>query len=217
MVSFFKNCGETRGKIYLNRPFLFYDNELKNILKKNRQSIPGQVYGISHDEFPATPYEDMVEHLVSGNSIEPLVIYEDQIVVSEPSECKIEISGDLNNFCAYRNSPYYIDGCEVTVELPFTGDETLWYSKTSIWCITYPTGEVLTHDDDGFGKILMTFRLSLEEKAEVMKKAIETNLELIRAYIHWSKVEVEEYNKSLRQLVEKVIDSRMESLKYKTY
>ena len=216
MTSFFKNCGETGGMVYPNRPFLFYDNELKNILKKKQQSIPGQIYGISQEQFLTTIYEGLVEYFVTENSIEPLAIYEDQIVTSESRDCKIEITGDQNRFCIRKNNPYYVDGYEVVVELPFTGDEALWHSKTSIWSITYPTGEVLPRDSDGYGKIVMTFRLLRDAKSEIITKAIEANLELIRTYIHWSGIEVEEYNNSLRQLVEKAIDSRLETLKNKT-
>jgi hypothetical protein len=87
------------------RNYLFADFDLADSLRANQAGIQEQVDRIPIDQFLNSPYDDVIEHIVSQNIIEPLVIYEDRIAASEPSECKVDVSGDPHWFIRDMGQP----------------------------------------------------------------------------------------------------------------
>jgi hypothetical protein len=107
---------------YSERNYLFADYDLSEILRTNQGRIQEHVDNIPKDQFLNTPYDDVVEHVVSQNTIEPITIYEDSIVASEPFECQVDVSGDPRRFYRDSSRPIYVAGHEISIEIPFSGD-----------------------------------------------------------------------------------------------
>lgn len=194
------------------REYLFADFDLSDSLRANQEKIQEQVDTIPKDQFLATPYDDLTEYVITNNTIDPIIIYEDRISASEPSECKIDVSGDPRRFIRDTSRPCYIDGYEITVEIPFSGDHNLLRAKTSTWSSVFPTGEI-RQEKDGLGKIVMTFRQPHDADPQQIKSALTGNLDTIKQYIGWSKVQVDAFNQSLPNLVKQAVDFRREKLK----
>lgn len=194
------------------RNYLFADFELSDSLRANQEKIKEQVDNIPKDQFLATPYDDLIEYVINQNTIDPIVLYEDRISASEPSECKIDVSRDPQRFIRDPSRPYYIDGHEITVEIPFSGDHNLLRAKPNTWSSIFPTGTV-TQGRDGLGKIIITFRQPHDADPRQIKSALDSNINTIKQYIGWSKVQVEAFNQSLPDIVKQAIDFRSEKLK----
>jgi hypothetical protein len=194
------------------RNYLFADFDLSDSLRANQAGIQEQVDRIPKDQFLNSPYDDVIEHLVSQNTIEPLTIYEDRIVASEPSECKIDVSGDPNRFIRDTSRPFHIPGHEISIEIPFSGDHNLLRAKTSTWSSVFPTGEI-RQGRDGIGKIVMIFRQPHDADPNQIKTDLDRNLKIIKEYVGWSKSQVDAFNQSIPGLVKRAVDFRREKLK----
>jgi len=194
------------------RNYLFADFDLSEFLRAKQAGIQGQVDSIPKDQFLNSPYDDVIEYLVSQNTIEPLIIYEDRITASEPSECKVDVSGDPLRIIRDTSQPFYIPGHEISVEIPFSGDHDLLRAKTSTWSSVFPTGEI-RQGRDGIGKIVITFRQPHDADPSQIKTNLDRNLKIIKEYVDWSKSQVDAYNQSLQGLVKRAVDFRREKLK----
>jgi hypothetical protein len=194
------------------RKYLFADFDLSDSLRANQAGIQEQVDRIPKDQFLSSPYDDVIEHLVSQNTIEPLIIYEDRIVASEPSECKIDVSGDSNRFIRDTSQPFHIAGHEISIEIPFSGDHNLLRAKTSSWSSVFPTGEI-RQGRDGIGKIVMIFRQPHDADPNRIKTELDRNVKTIKDYVGWSKSQVDAFNQSIPGLVKSAVDFRREKLK----
>jgi hypothetical protein len=102
-----------------DRNYLFADFGLADSLRAKQSSIQEQVDSINKDQFLATPYDVLIEYVVNQNTIDPITLYEDRIVASEPSECQIDVSGDPRRFIRDTSRPCYIAGHEISIEIPF--------------------------------------------------------------------------------------------------
>ena len=194
------------------RNYLFADFDLSDSLRAKQVRIQEQVDSIQKDQFLATPYDDVIEYVVTQNTIDPIIIYEDKISASEPSECKVDVSGDPHRFIRDTSQPCYIAGHEISVEIPFSGDHELLRGKTSTWSSVFPTGEI-GQGRDGIGKIVLTFRQPHDADPNQIKSSLDSNLNIIKQYIGWSKSQVDVYNQSLPQIVKRAVDFRREKLK----
>lgn len=197
----------------LDQKYLFSDFDLDDVLRSKQKDIQPQVNRILKEQFLATPYDDLVEHIVLSNLIEPLTIYEDRMVASEPKECKVDVSGNVRRRIRANSRPFLVDGYEVRVEVPFSGDPNLWKCKTSGWTSAFPIAEIRFPTGEDIGKVVMTFCKSHDEDPERMKSELNENLDLIRNYVGWSKTQVDAYNQSLPQLAKNAINYRTDRLK----
>ena len=195
-----------------DRNYLFADFDLADSLRAKQSSIQDQVDRINKDQFLATPYDDLIEYIVSQNTIDPITLYEDKIVASEPSECQVDVSGDPRRFIRDTSRPCYVPGHEISIEIPFSGDHNLLRAKTSTWSSVFPTGQI-RQGRDGIGKIVMVFRQPHDADPNQIKLSFESNLKTIKEYLGWSKTQVDAYNQSLPNLVKQAVDFRREKLK----
>jgi hypothetical protein len=197
---------------YREQNYLFAEYDLSDSLRANQGRIQENVDSIPKDQFLNSPYEDVIEYVVSQNTLTPIIIYEDRITASEPSECKVDVSGDPRRFIRDTSQPFYIPGHEISIEIPFSGDHNLLQAKTSTWSSVFPVGEI-RQDRDGTGKIVMTFRQPHDADPTQIKTNLDSNLKVIKEYVGWSKSQVDTYNQSLRELVKRAVDFRKDKLK----
>lgn len=195
-----------------DRDYLFAEFNLSDSLRAKQASIQEQVDSIHKDQFLGTPYDDVIDFVVNQNAIDPIMIYEDRISASEPSECKIDVSGDPHRFIRDSSRPCYVAGHEISIEIPFSGDHNLLRAKTSTWSSVFPTGQI-RQGSDGIGKIVMIFRQPHDSDPNQIKSSFDRNLNTIKEYLSWSKTQVDAFNQSLPQLVKQAVDFRREKLK----
>lgn len=195
-----------------DRDYLFADFDLADSLRAKQSCIQEQVDSIGKDQFLATPYEDLIDYVVTHNTIEPITIYEDRIVASEPVECQVDVSGDPRRYIRDTSRTCYIAGHEISIEIPFTGDHDLLRAKTSTWSSVFPTGQI-SQGRDGIGIIVIVFRQPHDADPNQIKSLFDSNLKIIKDYLNWSKSQVVAFNQSLHNLVKQAVDFRREKLK----
>ena len=108
--------------------YLFAEGDLDATLRAHQGSISAKMDAIPRDQFMNAQPEEIIDHILSEMTVEPLVIYEDRAEMDQ-RETKIDVSGwrDRNPFG--DRGPIHVSGVAVSVSLPFTGDSSLWKLK----------------------------------------------------------------------------------------
>jgi hypothetical protein len=196
-----------------SRNVLFADGDLGAALRANLDRVSPAVDKIPKDQFLATPEADLIDHIFGELGGEPLAIFEDRMESSE-RETRVDVSGDPSRFFREDHSgPAYVPGHEITIEIPFTGEELLWKLRPSSWKSVVPHGDITPCRGDLPGTLLLRFSSPIDSlDEESLGKQIEQELQLIRFYVETSASEVEGHNVQLRAAIERSISARKDRI-----
>lgn len=148
---------------------------------------------------------------MSRNTIDPIIIYEDKITASEPTECKVDVSNDQLRFIRDRSEPAYVPGHTISIEIPYSGNHDLLKAQPNAYSSIHPTGKI-QQQSNGLGKIIMTFCQPHDADPTQIKSSLDFNLNTIKQYVGWSKSQVDSFNESLPRLAKESVDFRREKL-----
>ena len=185
---------------------LFHKKDLDSVLRGRQQGVGDTVNRIPEQQFLIATDQELLDHVVPGLTVAPLVLREDAATMSQ-SEAEVDVSGDPRRvFPLSSSGPFNIPGTRVEVDLPFTGDEWLFQCKTNPWSTVLPRAEVFR------GHLRVAFSFPHDSEPEEFKEGYERELQLIRSCVERSYKQVEAYNDSLPQLVQQAISNRRERL-----
>ena len=105
-----------------------------------------------------------------------------------------------------------MDGVQVVVSIPYTGDFSLWKLKNRGQSV-FPRANVHRPDSKGIGHIDIIIEQPIDEPLERIKQSLGSELKDIRFYLDAQKTQVEEFNSSARGEIREAIKARKERLK----
>lgn len=104
-----------------NQNLLFFEEDLDAQLRGRQETVPEAVDRIPKNQFLISNDQELVDHVVAGLTVEPLVLREDATTMSQ-NETQVDVSGDsMRMFMPGRSGPFYIPGTRVDIDIPFTG------------------------------------------------------------------------------------------------
>jgi len=165
------------------------------------------VDGISKDQFLVNPDEQIIDHVYSKMAIAPLVIYRDQMSLTEPQETRTERSdpfGDLIRIPVIR----------IDLAIPYTGESDLWKMQPSTFTFNPPRGDYSSqrgNDQAGTLRFKMEFTQG-EYTGDAINQEVERNLKSIEDYIGWIKRDIESHNPQLQNEIRRQVAQRRERL-----
>lgn len=191
--------------------YLFCEGDLDATLRAHQSSIGAKVDSIPRDQFMNAQVEEVVEHILSEMTVEPLVLYEDRAEM-EQRETKIDVSGwrDRNPFGDHE--PIHVAGVSVSVSIPFTGDSSLWKLKPNHWQTVFPRARVAAGRGQTNGHIQIDLAQPADEPQERFKQRLDEELKSIRFYVQSQKQQVDSFNAGLRGQIVAVVNARRERL-----
>lgn len=198
--------------MYNRDNLLFYKGDLSGTLRKQITQIPIKVDAIPKDQFLVSNEEDIFENIIDQVEIDPLVIYEDRMEM-EPKETKIDVSGSKERVFFGDRGPIYVDGVEITISIPFTGDPVLWDLRPDHWTSVFPHAKIHQPGKDGIGFLIIVFTQLKDESANKVKSGFDEELERIKIYLKSQKQQVDSFNASLPGYIQGAIKARKEKLK----
>lgn len=168
---------------------LFFGNELSTVMANTERKMNKEIDDYSANRLLNTSTDDLVKYFISNNNTEPIVIFEDEIVVDQ-SESKIDVSHDTSRFIMDRSRPFYITGTMVTFEVPFTGDAALFKCKPSRYNMNPPAARIT-------GNVIKIIVQSLDHKPEIIKGEFTRCLVSIKEYVGWINMDLVPWCKEL--------------------
>jgi hypothetical protein len=193
---------------YRDQPYLFYKGDLAESLRQNAQRIQQKVDSIPQDQFFLASDETLVQHIVPEFQIVPLTLYEDRMVMDE-RETRVDVSRDRDRNLFGDPGPIYVSGIEVTISIPYTGDQGLWKLRPNRWRTTFPRASVTSPAGrDGVGYVKIVASLPSDADPERLKVLVDNTLSDLRFYIDSQKRQIEQENQSLERRVREAIQAR---------
>ena len=185
---------------------LFNELDLASQLHDRQLAVSGAVNDISEQQFLISNDEELVEHIVSGHTVQPVVLQEDAMTMNQ-SETEVDVSNDHRRiFRPGHSGPFYIPGTRVDVNIPFAGEEWIFNYRPDRWSTSFPRAEI------NRGNVRISISLPHDVETERFKEIYEHEIRLIKKYVEQSYKQVESYNQSLPQLIRQAISSRRERL-----
>jgi len=191
--------------------YLFCEGDLDATLRAHQGSIAAKVDAVPRDQFMNARPQDVVDHILSVMTVEPLVIYEDRAEMDQ-HETKIDVSGwrDRNPFG--DRGPIYVTGVAVSVSIPFTGDSSLWKLRPNQWQTVFPHGQVLGSRGENLGHVQLEMAQPTDEAPERFKARLDEELKMIRFYVQSQKQQIDGFNASLRPQVLAAVSARRDRI-----
>ena len=189
-----------------DRNILFSERDLDHQLRVRQQRVAAAIDAIPKEQFLISSDEEIVDHVLPGLTVEPLVLQEDQTTMDQ-TETEVDVSGDrMRIFRPDHRGPFYIRGTRVDVDIPFTGEEWIFNYRTNPYRSVFPHAEVKT------GYIRVSISLPHDVEREKFKGLYERELALVKDYVEASYNQVTAYNQGLSQLVSQSITRRRKQL-----
>ena len=189
-----------------DRNLLFFEEDLDAQLRGRQQSVSEAVDRIPKDQFLVSSGQELVDHVVAGLTVEPLVLREDATIMSQ-TETQVDVSGDsMRMFRPGRSGPFYIPGTRVDIDIPFTGEEWIFRYRTNPWSSVFPRAEVQR------GQLRLSISQPHDEDPAKFRSIYERELNLIREYVDHSHKQVVGYNESLPNLVQQAVNHRCDRI-----
>jgi hypothetical protein len=187
--------------------YLFAEGDLDATLRAHQGSISAKIDAIPRDQFMNAQPEEIIDHILSEMTVEPLVIYEDRAEMDQ-RETKIDVSGwrDRNPFG--DRGPIYVSGVAVSVSVPFTGDSSLWKLKPNQWQSVFPRANVVSSRGENAGQVQIDMAQPADEAPERFKIRLDEELKTIRFYIQSQKQQIEGFNAGLHAQVLAAVTAR---------
>lgn len=186
---------------------LFNHASLSDALRAQLAAVTKEVDGISKDQFLVNLDEQIIDHVYSKMAIAPLVIYRDQMSLTEPQETRTERRnpfGDLIRIPVIR----------IDLTIPYTGESDLWKMQPSTFTFNPPRGDYSSqreNDQAGTLRFKMEFTQG-EYTGDAINQEVERNLKSIEDYIGWIKRDIESHNPQLQNEIRRQVAQRRERL-----
>lgn len=183
---------------------LFCSKELVDLFRTREQDIENTVARYSLDYIMQVSGTDLLSYLVSKYSLEAPVLHKESADVMS-SDGKFDVSSDPTRFIRDRSRPCYVNGTTVSVRIPFEGDRDLFDYAASTRSYNPPQARIEAN------YLVIDIEL-IEQGEEYLRKEYEIAFSNIEKHLNWLQQDVQQFNRRLPSVVEKVIEKRKSKL-----
>ena len=182
---------------------LFSEYDLSAGLEKQLNRVEDIVRAIDPSRFETSTDDLLSATIASELVVAPIELHEDQLSIS-PRDARVDVSYDPNR-AFFGPGPHYVDGLEVTYNLPFSGDADLFKCRPNRYTFNPPRA-VLRQGE-------LTFPYDSANRDVVgTKKSFDDDLTTIKEWLGWQASQIAEYNASLEDRVRSAVIARRAEL-----
>jgi len=197
---------ENHGEYAMCPDLLFYkEGGLRDFLEERKQTLKKEIEDYQQNYILNVSEEDFCQSLISKYLLEAPTIHEDKIYVHDTTEVDIDVSRDPRRMIIRERGPVYVKGMQITIAVPFNGDEKLFQYQPSTFTYAPPRGEII---DQEIHLIYQT----VEHNPEELKQMYERELNEIKKDLGWVRRDVQNFNDSLGLFVRQNIAQRKKKL-----
>ncbi len=184
---------------------LFHGSDLYAVLQGHEQKVQATVDQIPEAQFRSNTDEQVLSHVVSEMTVEPLVIFEDRMQMKQ-EEGTIDVSQWRERNPFGDRGPINVASIRVTVTLPFAGDAGLWKCKPSTWGGTLPHGS--PSSGSGGGVLTLMVELPADSDPNDFKRRVDEQIKAIRDNVGYQKSQIDQFNAQLPSRAQAAVAKR---------
>ena len=182
----------------MSNDYLFSTHALYAVIEAQKTRILEEISGIAADRLLNTSSDAWVEYFEDRYRLAPPSLDDEGITVDQDE-------ANVVTRAFFDRSQTFVKGTEVTVFVPFTGEEDLFKCAPSTRLINPPRGRVAG------GELVLRYT-RLDHDAEALKREIDRDLGEIRQHLEWIAKDVTPYNGAIADLVRQRIAMRRQKL-----
>ena len=182
---------------------LFSEYNLRAVLENQLSQVEDRVRAIDPVRFETSTDDLLSATVASELVIPPIELHEDQLSAS-PRDAKVDVSYDRNR-ALIGPGPHYVNGLEVTYNLPFSGDSDLFKCQPNQYTFNPPRAVLRS------GELTFPYDSAHRDVART-KKSFDDDLAEIKRWLGWQASQIAEYNASLEDRVRSAVIARRAEL-----
>lgn len=189
----------------MNDFHLFSRGNLYTDLEQRKLSLRNEVEKLESNYLLNVSEGDFCKHLVDKYLLESPIIHGDKKSICDQSEVDIDVSQSPTYRLLSDGQPIYKKVLQITIAIPFSGDAELFnYSPSTSVLLDLKGGIV--------GSELHLIYQSRNNDGEELRRRYEHDIDGIRRNLDCMAREIEIFNKSLEDLVKKIVSERKQKL-----
>lgn len=182
---------------------LFSEYDLRAVLENQLNQVEDEVRAIDPVRFETSTDDLLSATIASALVVAPIELHEDQLSVS-PRDAKVDVSYDRNRVF-FGPGPHYVDGLEITYNLPFSGDPSLFECRPSQFTAVSPRAVLRP------GELTFPYD-SADRDVGGTKESFDEDLATIKQWLGWQARQIAEHNASLVDRVRSAVIARRAEL-----
>lgn len=190
----------------MENTLLFSEYDIFRTIENQKQGINKKIEEIDSNRLLNTSTADLADYLYKQFKLDVPVLQKDRIAASQ-HETSIDVSNDRFHCirAPWETGPFYVNGTEVNIEIPFIGDSVFFKIQPSSFSLNGPMGN--TYND----KLVLTFT-GTDLKPGQLKSSIDKEINDIEKWLSTLKSDVARFNSSLRGTITSKIENRKDKL-----
>lgn len=187
--------------------YLFYKKgDFWGYLDQMKLELEKEIEEMKPNDVLSKSEENLCQDLVSRYLLETPILHEDKKYMYKPKEIEIDVSQDPMRSIPNRSRPFYVKGISVTIAVPFDGNSKLFQYRPSTFDTSYPPcGQIV-------GKEVQLIYEKEKHNSKELKQEYTRDINKIKRYLNFIKIDIEKYNESLEPLVKQLIEQRKKRL-----
>jgi hypothetical protein len=182
---------------------LFSQNDLSLVLQSQHEMLKRAVEKLGRDEILSVSETDLVQYLVSEFELRVPTLHR-EAMYAEEKETKIDVSRDPGRDVR-GGGPVYVPGTEVTIVVPFSGDEDLFRCRPNLFNYRPPRAVIASH------AISFVYR-DETINPEAMKSRIDSDLRNVELWLGWQQAQISPFNEELPRFADAQVKARRNRL-----
>ena len=185
--------------------YLFASDDLREMIEHRLSSVRTEVEAINANRLLNTAQADLVQHFVDKFDLSAPTLRRDEWTADE-KEVQIDVRHDQNRYIPDRSRPALIPGQRIEIEVPFDGDERLFYARASHFTSVPPRAELRRQS------LVLTFSIANDAGQLDVRQMAERVLAEIEQHLQWQRNDLKSLKDRLRTEADRAIDARRKRL-----
>lgn len=192
----------------VNGARLFTKDSLREYLKAQKKKLKETIRDISRKRVARADLGSIADELLSQFGVKVPELPDENIRVSDPTDARVDVSGDRMRHIRDRSTPTYLDGTAVTFGVLFDGESDLFRYRPSSYSLNPPRASRVRS-----GKVEFEYKwVRGDADVEDANEQFRGDLNDVRGHLESVAEQVEDYNSSLRQDIEAQLRRRKEAV-----
>jgi hypothetical protein len=183
---------------------LFSSIDLAGTLENAQRKMKEAVEAYDANKLLNTPVDDLVAYFADSATIEPLVLDESGITISQ-EEAQYDVTHDYRYMHFPGEERRTVPATRTSFFVPFTGERELFRCRGSTFTYSPPSAEIGEHD-------VIVSIVDPQPDAGRARQQLDNVLRDIRQHVGWVNNQVSAYNQSLPGVARQAVEARRKRL-----
>lgn len=184
----------------MSHEMLFATQAWSHVRDQAKEKLIAEVGGLASDQLLNMSMADLTDYLVKKYSMDVPRLDRNGIEV-EGREVSVDVSQDPNKLILDRSRPILMEGTEVQLRMPFSGDQTMFNVQPSIHSLVPPNGRVSP-------SAVTLVHQGLNLAGEDVRLCFDRAIEEIERHLEWLRADAKSWKDELRQFANAYVSQR---------